>query len=83
MTTTRVLKKLDKEQLNQKNREFTVSISEFKLLNKKSFIKTMKEEFTFPGYFGENLDAVYDCMTDLEWIDQDLIVLEIKKYLVS
>lgn len=26
------------------------------------------ETLSFPGYFGHNLDALYDCLTDLKWL---------------
>ncbi|GHE36476.1 hypothetical protein GCM10017673_43850 [Streptosporangium violaceochromogenes] len=26
------------------------------------------EALSFPGYFGHNLDALYDCLTDLKWL---------------
>ena len=32
--------------------------------NKEGFIKKVAKDFLFPEYFGENLDALYDCMTD-------------------
>ena len=28
--------------------------------------KYLKQQFNFPDYYGENLDALYDCLGDLE-----------------
>jgi hypothetical protein len=30
-------------------------------------LRHLAEAGTFPDYFGHNLDAAYDCMTDLSW----------------
>lgn len=29
----------------------------------------LKEVFEFPEYYGKNLDALYDCLTDLEDVE--------------
>ena len=33
--------------------------------SKQDVLDTIAESFTFPLHFGKNLDALYDCMTDL------------------
>lgn len=61
-----------------KEKTFKVTISEIHLIREKKFIQKLKEEFQFPSYFGGNLDAVYDCMTDLGWLEYNCFILEIK-----
>jgi RNAse (barnase) inhibitor barstar len=36
--------------------------------------------FELPDYFGRNLDALYDCMMDLEWITKDNVILVIENF---
>ncbi len=36
--------------------------------------------FELPDYFGRNLDALYDCMMDLEWIIKDHVILIISNF---
>jgi RNAse (barnase) inhibitor barstar len=33
--------------------------------SKQEVLEKIAEAFTFPAHFGKNLDALYDCMTDL------------------
>lgn len=45
------------------------------VIGKKSLLRMLSEELDFPNYFGQNWDALWDCITDLEWIDQKDIIL--------
>lgn len=36
-----------------------------KAQTKQEVLEQIAEEFLFPAHFGKNLDALYDCMTDL------------------
>jgi len=40
-----------------------------------SFYSVIQKLFHFPDYFGKNLDGLFDCMTDLSWIEQKHIEL--------
>lgn len=46
----------------------------------KELYKQLSKALELPDYFGNNLDALYDCMMDLEWITQDNIVLIIENF---
>jgi len=35
--------------------------------NVPGFIKALQRDLNFPGWFGGNLDALHDCMTDFSW----------------
>jgi RNAse (barnase) inhibitor barstar len=35
---------------------------------KKGFINNIAKSFNFPSYYGQNLDALWECINDLEWI---------------
>jgi RNAse (barnase) inhibitor barstar len=65
--------------MNETN-ETRTSIEVFTLFDEK--MKTRKEAlahiaevFKFPDYFGHNLDALDECITDLEWINADNYVI--------
>jgi RNAse (barnase) inhibitor barstar len=33
-------------------------------------LKAIAKALAFPAYFGHNLDALYDCLTDLSWLPE-------------
>jgi RNAse (barnase) inhibitor barstar len=35
----------------------------------------LKRELGLPDYFGENLDAFSDCLRDLNWVEQGVVLL--------
>jgi len=35
----------------------------------------LKSELGLPEYFGGNLDALSDCLRDLHWVDQEVVLL--------
>jgi RNAse (barnase) inhibitor barstar len=43
--------------------------------SKHALLATIARALRFPAYFGMNWDALADCLTDLEWLDADGIVL--------
>jgi RNAse (barnase) inhibitor barstar len=45
---------------------------------KKSFLKEIGIAFKFPSYYGQNMDALNDCINDLEWLDKPNYILIIK-----
>jgi len=38
-----------------------------RVTNVPGLIKALKRDLNFPDWFGNNLDALYDCLTDLSW----------------
>ena len=44
-----------------------------KLKNQNDFHKEIKELLQFPDHYGENLDALWDCLTS--WIDTPLTII--------
>lgn len=44
---------------------FSVNLGDAK--NIPSFIKALNRDLDFPDWFGDNLDALHDCLTDFSW----------------
>ena len=52
----------------------------------KSFLKQIGKTFKFPSYYGKNLNALNDCLNDLEWINKPnyiLIITHSNKFLID
>jgi len=45
-----------------------------------SFVNEIGRAFKFPSYYGKNLNALDECINDLEWIDKPNYFLIIKNY---
>jgi Barstar (barnase inhibitor) len=43
--------------------------------DKASFLQAIADAMAFPNYFGENWDALEDCLTDLDWLNGDRFIL--------
>lgn len=41
----------------------------------KDLLRALAEALRFPEYFGFNWNALYDCLRDFHWLEQDTIVL--------
>ena len=64
----------------KKNKTYIAHLDAKQLNKKKGFISELEREFNFPSYFGKNLDAVWDCMTDLSWLPYDEFHLKISSW---
>jgi RNAse (barnase) inhibitor barstar len=51
----------------------------------KSFLKRIGKAFKFPSYYGMNLNALNECLNDLEWIEQPnyLLIIEDKEVFLN
>jgi RNAse (barnase) inhibitor barstar len=45
-----------------------------------SFLVEIGHAFSFPEYYGRNMNALNDCLNDLDWIDKDSYVLIINHF---
>jgi RNAse (barnase) inhibitor barstar len=44
----------------------------------KAFLEKIGKAFKFPSYYGKNLNALAECLNDLEWLDKPNYILIIK-----
>lgn len=62
------------------NGNFIAVIDGNKCKDISSFFEQISKAMNFPDYFGNNLDAFDEMMSDLEWIDEKNIILIITNY---
>ncbi len=44
------------------------------------FHNEFQSQLNFPEYYGHNLDSLFDCLTDLEWIKEKNVILNITNF---
>lgn len=62
------------------NENFIAVVDGNKCKNLAGFYNEIAKALNFPNYFGKNLDALDEMMSDLEWIEEKSIVLIIMNY---
>jgi hypothetical protein len=50
-------------------------ISGARLIGKTAMLGAISQALDFPDYFGANWDALEECLTDLSWLDGDVVLL--------
>jgi len=46
------------------------------LKDKDELMEELKLKLNFPDYFGSNWDALFDCLCDLSWIHEGVIIIK-------
>ena len=54
---------------------FTVELSPG-IAGKPQLLEELSKRLSFPGYFGENWDALEECLRDLSWLPPGVIVVK-------
>lgn len=62
---------------NLQEHMLTLTVASEQPLDKQQLLAALAETLQFPGYFGHNWDAAWDCLTDLNWQDTDAITLQL------
>lgn len=47
------------------------------MLGQRSFMRALQDVFSFPAYYGDNMNAMNDCMRDLGWFPAGEIVVRL------
>lgn len=81
MTIIKHSQKLNQMEIKKTNvNPFIATIDGSKCLSKKNALIEIGIAFKFPDYYGENLDALEECINDLSWIESDSYLLIINNY---
>lgn len=70
---------------NLKNEESNLDIYRAVLQGKKAttledFYIHIAQQLDFPDYFGHNLDALDEMLNDLNWLEQNAVIVEFKNF---
>ncbi|MFV1882914.1 MAG: barstar family protein [Balneola sp.] len=68
------------EKYFENNDYYIASIDGIKCKSVEIFLTEIGHAFSFPRYYGKNMDALHDCLTDLIWIKKDNYLLIINNY---
>jgi RNAse (barnase) inhibitor barstar len=61
-------------------KELNVTIDGTKISNAEQLYDAFLSQLSLPEYFGKNLDALFDCLIDLEEFDAKEVIINIKNY---
>jgi|GEM_PF-1523654 RNAse (barnase) inhibitor barstar len=62
------------------NNKKVIHVEGQELTELEAFYKFMVQELEFPEYFDDNLDALYDMLTDLQWLSQNCFEIVIRDF---
>ncbi|NOT36113.1 MAG: barstar family protein [Saprospiraceae bacterium] len=48
--------------------------------SEEDFHKEISNALHFPEYYGRNLDSLFDCLSDLEWIENENIAIQFSNF---
>lgn len=71
----KINEELNRREFDNYKSNYIVEIDCRKCLNKQQLLKEVSEKLQFPNYFGENWDALEECLVDLSWLEFNRIVL--------
>jgi len=57
------------------NATFMATLDGNRCKSESALLKELGDIFRFPEYYGHNFDALFDCLTDLEWLGVDHVYL--------
>jgi ribonuclease inhibitor len=67
-------------EIKRGNNKIIVEIEGHEVNDFQSLNDLLSDKLNFPNYFGENLDALFDMLVDLQWLKQDSIEFVISDF---
>lgn len=60
---------------NESTNEGKIVLLPKAIIGKKELFNVFALQLNFPSYFGENWDALYDCLSDLSWMSSNVTII--------